>query len=406
MAAGPDAMPVTPQGEIVDATENSKDQIDCVMCHGKTYNGGGKDNNRYVITDDEENTYWSIATLEDAKTVGDKVTAAACKRCHINTGGKVFSPDGTMSKAFKYGTDFVAEPYELTYNTGLGYEETATIDGDVHAAAGMNCADCHYINDHKFQYGQHNVAWAHDQVPDTVNCENCHTESPHKSSSNDYRDTLDGHVAYLACQTCHITHTGGLMRRDLRRPIEPEGEEQFYTYKDEIHYGVEPEYRWFNGESGGWEGVLEGPCPIGPKGSKLGNRRGDGSKITPFKRYEAFVWFDMFVLQPVPYILKDFFVDGDLISAANKGMEASGWISEGSTYDFTMRKTLGIVFGFPMICPLKINHGIQTGENALGYATESDVKGCNSCHSPRSSFWKYLSYNPVELLGLKRPRTP
>ncbi|MCK5514928.1 MAG: hypothetical protein KAJ00_10560, partial [Deltaproteobacteria bacterium] len=63
-------------------------------------------------------------------------------------------------------------------------------------------------------------------------------------------------------------------------------------------------------------------------------------------------------------------------------------------------------FGFPMICPLKINHGIQTGENALGYATESDVKGCNSCHSPRSSFWKYLSYNPVELLGLKRPRTP
>ena len=73
------------------------------------------------------------------------------------------------------------------------------------------------------------------------------------------------------------------MKRDLREPIEPEGDDHFYTFKDEVHYGVEPEYHWFNGASGGWEAVLEGPCPIGPKGSKLGNIRGDGSKITPFK---------------------------------------------------------------------------------------------------------------------------
>jgi hypothetical protein len=400
-------MPVTPEGEIIDPSELAKDQIDCVLCHGKTYNGGGTDNNRQVLTDGEGKAYWSMATLADARTVGDDVTAAACKRCHINTGGKVFTPDGTMSKAYKYGTDFVAESYELTYDTGLGYEETATIDSDVHAAAEMTCAECHYIEKHKFQYGHHNVAWAHDQVPDTFDCttSGCHTETPHASSSNYYKDTLDSHGSYLACQTCHITHTGGLMSRDLREPVAPDGEGHFYTFNDEVRYGVKPEYRWFNGKSGGWEGVLEGPCPIGPIGSRLGNMLGDGSKITPFKRYEAMVWFDLFVLQPVPYILKDFFVDGDLTSAANKGMESSGWIPEGSSYDFETRKALGIVFGFPMVCALKLDHGVQAGEQALGYATKDDVTGCNSCHSSDSSFWQYLEYNPIELWFQQMPRT-
>ncbi len=398
-------MPVTPQGEIIDPSAgDASNQLDCVICHGTTYDGGGKDGTREVLVDDNGNSYWSLASLEDAKTVGGMVTAAACKRCHVNTGGKVFSPDGSLVKAYKYGTDYVAEPYEFTYDTGDGTMETATIDNDVHAAAGMTCADCHFIGEHKFQYGQHNVSWAHDEVPDTFECADCHSDSPHQSSSNDYKDTLDGHVDYIACQTCHIRHTGGLMFRDLTAPILSESDEHFYSFRDEVHYGVEPEYRWFNGKSGGWEGVLEGPCPIGPQGSKRGNRSGDGSKITPFKRYQALVWFDMLVLQPVPYILKDFFVDGDLVTAANKGMEASGWIPEGTVYNFQLRNMLGLVFKFPMVCPLKVDHGIQTGENALGYATETDVTGCNSCHSQDSSFWKYLGYSPVEKMQLKKPR--
>ena len=398
-------MPVTPQGEIIPPTEATAHQLDCVICHGKTYNGGGKGGNREVLVDDSGRTYWSLATLEDARTVGDTVNSAACKRCHVNTGGKVFSPDGSLVKAYKYGTDYVAEPYAFTYDNGSGDEETATIDGDVHAAMGMTCAYCHWTGDHTFRYGRHNVSWAHDQVPDTFDCVNCHPQTPHQASSNEYKDTLDGHVAYLDCQTCHITHTGGLMFRDLTEPIPPTGDEHFYTFRDEVHYGVEPEYRWFNGESGGWEGVLEGPCPIGPKGSKRGNRRGDGSKITPFKRYQALVWFDMFVLQPVPYILKDFFVDGDLATAAKRGMEESGWIPEGDVYDFELRNRLGIVFKFPMVCALKIDHGVQTGANALGYAVRDNVQGCNSCHSRDSSFWKYLGYTPLELMRLKTPRT-
>jgi hypothetical protein len=397
-------VPVTPQGEIIPPARDAGNQLDCVICHGKTYNGGGKGGTREVVLDDIGNKYWSLASLEDARTVGDKVAASACKRCHVNTGGKVFSPDGSLVKAYKYGTDYVAEPYEFTYDTGDGTQETATIDGDVHAAAGMTCADCHSIGEHKFQYGQHNVSWAHDVVPDTFECADCHTESPHQSSSSDYKDTLDSHVDYIACQTCHIRHTGGLMFRDLTAPVLSESDDHFYSFRDEVHYGVEPEYRWFNGKSGGWEGVLEGPCPIGPQGSKRGNRSGDGSKITPFKRYQALVWFDMLVLQPVPYILKDFFVDGDLVTAANKGMETSGWIPEGEVYNFELRNMLGLVFKFPMICPLKVDHGIQTGENALGYATETDVTGCNSCHSRDSSFWKYLGYTPLEKVQLKKPR--
>jgi hypothetical protein len=400
-------MPVTLQGQPLDVTDTSKDQIDCVLCHGVTYNGGGEAGQRTVLLNDQGIGYWSMASLEDAKTVGGKVTAIACKRCHVNSGGKVFAPDGKMTKGFKYGTDYVAEPYQLTYDTGSGAQETATIDSDVHAKAGIRCAECHFIGEHKTQFGQHNVSWAHDKVPDTLNCENCHSTSPHKNSTNYYKDTLDKHTAYLACQTCHITHTGGLMKRDLRFPIAPKEGGYFYDFKDEVHYGVAPEYRWFNGTSGGWEGVLEGPCPIGPIGSLKGSRNGDGSKITAFKRYEALLWFDLGVLQPVAYKLKDFLVDGDLEAAANKGMDDSGWLPAGSPpYNFKLRKALLMVIPFPMVCALKIDHGVQTGENALGYATKDNLNGCNKCHSRDSSFWKYLGYSRVELLKLKAPRTP
>jgi len=335
-----------------------------------------------------------MSTLDDAQSVGDKVTVEACKRCHINTGGKVFSPYGTMTHAFKYGIDFVAEPYELTYDSGDGVMETATIDGDVHAAAGITCADCHFDRIHKVRYGQHNVAWGHDITPDTFSCNTagCHPQLPHSASESILYPILDSHTKVLSCQTCHITHTGGLVYRDLRTPMAPLEGKHFYTFDDEVEYGVTPEYRWYNGTSGGWEGVLEGPCPIGPKGSKRGYRRGDGSKISPFKRYQAMVWFDIFVGQPVPYILKDFFVDGDLFAAANKGMEQSGWIPEGMNYNFGLRQGIGIVFGFPMVCPLQISHGIQTGENALGY----DVESCTTCHSEGSTFWKYLGYTRRE----------
>ena len=394
-------MPVTADGKPIDATEAAKDQIDCVLCHGITYDGGGDAGQRVVLTDDQGRSYWSHASLADAQTVGGKVTSNACKRCHINSGGKVFSPDGTMSKAFKYGTDYVADSYQLTYDNGKGVQETATIDSDVHAKAGIRCAECHYIGEHKFRYGKHNVSWAHDVVPDTLDCNTCHGNTPHTGSTNANKAILDMHTATLACQTCHIRHTGGLMSRDLRRPVRLSEDEAFYDFKDVVAYGVDPDYRWFNGESGGWEGDLEGPCPIGPKGSKKGHEQGDGSKITPFKRYEALMWFDLFVLQPVPYVLKNFLVDGDLVTAANEGMEASGWLrGNRQQYNFALRKALGIVFTFPMICELKLDHGVQTGANALGY----DTAGCNTCHSSTSNFWKYLGYSRSELKNLQKPR--
>ena len=107
-------MPVTLQGQPLDVTDKSKDQIDCVLCHGITYNGGGQDGQRTVTTNDQGMGYWSMAGVEDAQTVGGKVTATACKRCHVNSGGKVFAPDRTDErKVFKYGTDYVAEPYAV-----------------------------------------------------------------------------------------------------------------------------------------------------------------------------------------------------------------------------------------------------------------------------------------------------
>ncbi len=68
-------MPVTIDGEPIEATEAAKDQIDCVLCHGKTYDGGGEGGQRVVLTDNQSRTYWSHASLADAQSVGDNVTS-------------------------------------------------------------------------------------------------------------------------------------------------------------------------------------------------------------------------------------------------------------------------------------------------------------------------------------------
>jgi hypothetical protein len=118
------------------------------------------------------------------------------------------------------------------------------------------------------------------------------------------------------------------------------------------------------------------------------------------------LWFDLGVLQPVAYKLDKFFVNGDLEAAANEGMDESGWLPAGSPpYNFKLRKALLTVIPFPMVCALKIDHGVQKGANALGYATKDNLNGCNKCHSRDSAFWKHLGYSRLELLKLKAPRT-
>jgi len=91
----------------------------------------------------------------------------------------------------------------------------------------------------QFQYGHHNVSWAHDIVPDTFNCASCHTDTPHASSTNQLKDSLDSHTPYIACQTCHIKQTGGLVYRDLTEPIEPVDDAHFYSFNDRVQYGLE-----------------------------------------------------------------------------------------------------------------------------------------------------------------------
>ena len=54
-------MPVTPQGEIIDPSAgDASNQLDCVICHGTTYDGGGKDGNREVLVDDNGKTVTGV----------------------------------------------------------------------------------------------------------------------------------------------------------------------------------------------------------------------------------------------------------------------------------------------------------------------------------------------------------
>jgi hypothetical protein len=216
--------------------------IDCLVCHSAAYDfrmrKAGRNAEGDVVMGQDRSTKAALAI--------SKPNVKNCMVCHETAGG------GSL---LKRGFSFTKET-------------------DVHAAKGMVCVDCHKSKDHKVPTGFDPNNWANDGV--RLSCAGCHGEKPHNDP--DY----DRHTAVVACQTCHITSTGGAVAKDFTHWTKLEtGFYEPSTIKRAAAEG-KPAYAWFNGE------VLNTPHLIGPKG-----RRGDGkSRIFPFKIYEGHAYYD------------------------------------------------------------------------------------------------------------------
>jgi hypothetical protein len=197
-----------------------------------------------------------------AESVGYRVDNDACLRCHHH---------GQADYQYKRGTPF--EP-----------------EGDVHAAAGMHCTDCHETSHHKIARGSRVTdmfGWERQDVD--VRCENCHQASKIHVS----QPQLNNHLDVIGCETCHIPVVSGAARRiwgptygatgpEANVPVFNNATgrwEPYSKYDPSLH---PPVYRWFNGASSMLAEPIDQP---GSFSMQPANRRTTGAKILPFRNF-------------------------------------------------------------------------------------------------------------------------
>jgi hypothetical protein len=121
---------------------------------------------------------------------------------------------------------------------------------DTHAASGIQCTDCHVPEGHKIPRGRKGVDLVANDIPTKdVTCESCHTQAPHNQS--EHKALLNGHIARLACETCHIKEleAENVVLRDWVHPTWDSDEGLFEP--TDIYRSGKPgkgfTFLWFNG---------------------------------------------------------------------------------------------------------------------------------------------------------------
>ena len=317
---------------------------------------------------------------------------------------------------------------------------------DVHAAAGLNCTDCHTTEGHLIAKGTHTTTMMSNDLPDVeVSCENCHSNEPH-SESEALADYLNAHVGNVACVTCHIPslHPDNATMRDFAHP-EFEEDPGIFIYNDikkETEPGKGIGYVWWNGDAT----FLGNPIGDNPNGENL-YRFYNPTHIWPeFKDYDYAGWYEQ-IMRPiakkkpsklyalkffngrqhidlqnigpfggmfVPYNLPTYYRTGDPDLAARNEMEKSmmkmmygfmfdkylmdkfmtfmdvdGWDTD--VYDDVLNGQKVEARWLPNDAMLEISHAVRR-EGALT---------CHNCHSTAGVLdWKALGYtdNAIEIL--------
>lgn len=221
-----------------DVPAMAKEGIDCLICHAAAYDM----NQRYVLKDATGLRWNQDRSLRAALTVG-RPESRNCLFCHQhNLGGDAY-PDNHAAQA-------LGERNPRLLHAGAKRGNPFGPADDVHAAAGMQCTDCHVPEGHKIPRGQKGVDLVANDLPGkVVSCERCHGQEPHGRSEDSA--LLNGHTARIACETCHIRRLQdtNVVLRDWVHPTW-NAEEGVWEPTD-IYRSGEPGkgliYLWFNG---------------------------------------------------------------------------------------------------------------------------------------------------------------
>ena len=421
-----------------------KDAIDCLICHAAVYDM----NLKQVERDANGRLRWGQdRSLRAALSVG-RPGAEACLRCHQhNMGGDIYVEEGAEEFAPSLVNNNGARPRVLHPGSKRGVPFTPA--WDVHAAAGLDCLDCHPTEGHRIAKGTHTTTMMANDLPEQViSCLDCHDSPVHGDLARG--EEIDAHQERLACQICHIPslHPDNVSRRDFA-VTEYEDDPGIHIYHDESKE-TEPgrgiAYAWWNGDAT----FLGNPVGDNPNGAGLyrfytadarwpefadfdyarwyeevmrpiAGRK--PSKLHAMKRFNGRQHIDLGNIGPfggmfVPYNLPDYYRDGDPDAAARREMEKSmmgmmyGWMFKIYMLDRFMdfmaidgwntAAYADVAAGrnveprwLPTDAMMELSHGIRR-EGALT---------CDRCHGPDGVLdWVTLGYTPDEVAELGRIR--
>ncbi|MDD8016938.1 MAG: tetrathionate reductase family octaheme c-type cytochrome [Bacteroidota bacterium] len=328
---------------------NNPNNVDCLACHDNS-NTYTKQSGGAGMPDPSVNLTYV------AQHVG-KPTKANCGTCHFFGGGGNNVKHGDLEKTLF----------------------DATRDVDVHMASdGVNleCISCHKTEKHQMLGKVYSLS---SMNRNRSTCEQCHTETPHKS------DVLNEHTLKVACQTCHIPEYAKVNSTKMRwdwstagqlkngEPFEIKdslGDEVYMSIKGSFVWkrNVQPDYVWFNGTASHYllGDTITPTAPI-QMNTLHGSYADPEAKIIPVKIHRTKQIYDpvyKMIIQPKTFAIKKgeggFWKDFDWVQASEKGMESVNLPFSGK-YTFVETE---------MYWP--INHMVSPKNNSLQ---------CNSCHT-------------------------
>lgn len=331
-----------------EPTEQQLQNIDCLVCHQKSYKRKKVDG--VFVPDTEKMT---ISMLEAARTV-HLPERENCLQCHAKGGG---------GDNYKRG--------DIT----LAHGATTDSSFDVHMATtggNLACQDCHHTSSHLIAGKGSDLRIT--EMDMKVLCVDCHTGKD--SSTGHASEEVNRHVQRVACQTCHIasyarnaSDTAASEETEIYRTwLEPHQTASGAIHPTPTMAGnLIPEYRWWNGYSTNY--VLFAKAESDPATGRYPTSRPEGSvndenaKLYPFK-YKA-------ALQPLAtskdeLIALDtsvYFQTGHIDNAIKSGLVNMGYSAE---EPYTMIETDTFQL---------ITHEVMPDEGVLT---------CNECHENTS----------------------
>ncbi len=225
-----------------------REAVDCLICHSPEYDM----DKRVVVRDPKTGRLrWGQDRSMRAAMTVTRPISQACLRCHQhNFGGDIYVDSAGPS--FMPSIVHQGKPYPRVLHPGSKRGTPYSPSWDVHAAAGVQCIDCHTTEGHRIAKGLHTTTvMANDLPQEPVSCTRCHGEAPHKGPLGPY---YNAHAQLIACQTCHIPelHPDNATLRDFANPTYEE-EEGTYIYTDSLKgtnaYDGGLGYVWWNGDA-------------------------------------------------------------------------------------------------------------------------------------------------------------
>ncbi|MEW5925083.1 MAG: cytochrome c3 family protein [Candidatus Zixiibacteriota bacterium] len=441
--------PTAPLGEMMPgySTDNDeKEAIDCLICHAAAYDMNQKQVNR----GEDGRWHWGQdRSMRTAMSVTPP-TAQNCLRCHQhNFGGDIYVDEADSSYHQSLVNTGHERPRVLHPGSKRGTPYNPT--WDVHAAAGIDCIECHKTEGHYIAKGTHTTTMMANDLPGVeVACTNCHDKEPHPSAS-EWGDFYNSHTDKIACQTCHIPslQEDNATYRDFATPIFEE-HPGIFVYTDtrkETEPGKGIVYAWWNGDAT----FLGNPIGDNPNGLNLYKfynpthiwpeyadfgynawyeevmrpiaKNGRPSKIYAMKLFNGRQHIDLQNMGPfggmyLPYNLPTYYKTGNPDKAAMVEMENPmmemmyGWMFKvymmnefmdfmgidswnTSAYEQASKIEKVEPRWIPQDALLEISHAIR----------KNGALTCNNCHSPEGVMdFRALGYDADAVESLMEPR--